>query len=63
MSLISLVVLLVVVGILLWLVNTKIPMDANIKTIINVVVIVVVVIWLLGLFGILPDLNVIRVGK
>lgn len=63
MSLIALVIILIVVGALLWAVNTQITfIDANIKKIINVVVIVVVVIWLLGVFGILPDLNAIRVG-
>lgn len=63
MSLITLVVILIVVGVLLWLMNTQIPMDANIKKIINIVVIVAVVIWLLGVFGILPDINAIRVGR
>lgn len=63
MSLISLVVVLIVVGVLLWLVNTYIPMDQKIKTIINIVVIVVVCLWLLSLVGILPDLNAIRIGK
>jgi len=61
MSLISLIVLLIVVGVLLWLVNTYIPMEATMKKIVNVVVIVVVCIWLLTVFGILPDLNAIRV--
>ena len=61
MSLINLVVVLIVVGVLLWLVNAYIPMDAKIKNIINVVVIIAVVLWLLQLFvGPLPD---IRVGR
>lgn len=62
MPLISLVIVLIVIGVLLWLVNTYIPMDATIKRILNVVVIIVVVLWLLTVFGILPDLNAIRVG-
>lgn len=62
MSLIALVVLLIVIGVLLWVVNTQIPMDATIKKIINIVVIIVVCLWLLSVFGILPDLNAIRVG-
>lgn len=63
MGLIELVVLLVVVGIILWVVNTQIPwIDANIKRIINIVVLIVVCIFLLSLFGILPNLNAIRVG-
>jgi len=63
MSLITLVVLLIIVGVLLWVVNTQIPMDATIKKIINIVVIIVVCLWLLTVFGILPDLNAIRVGN
>ena len=63
MSLISLDVVLIVVGVLLWLVNTQFTMiDATIKKIINIVVIIVVCFWLLSVFGILPDLNAIRVG-
>ena len=50
MPLIQLVVILIVIGVLLWLVNTYIPMDATIKKIINGVVIIAVVIWLLYIF-------------
>ena len=63
MSLISLIVVLIVIGVLLWLVNTYIPMDPKIKTIINIVVVIAVCLWLLSLVGILPDLNQIRVGS
>jgi len=63
MSLVSIIVILIVVGVLLYLVNVHIPMDATIKKIINVVVIIAVVLWLLSVFGILPDLGVIRVGR
>jgi hypothetical protein len=54
MSIIGILVILIVVGLLLWAVQTAIPMDANIKRIITVVVIVFVCTWLLeelGLFG------------
>lgn len=61
MSLISLIVTLVVAGVILWLVNTYIPMDAKIKSILNVVAILVVGIWLLQSFGIIGDLNGIRI--
>jgi hypothetical protein len=60
MSLLSLVVTLIVVGVLLWLINNYVPMDAMIKRILNIVVIVVVVLWLLGVFGLLPMLSTIR---
>ena len=62
MSLISLVVVLIVVGVLLWLVNTYIPMDGKIKSILNAVVVIAVVIWLLQVFGLLGSLQNIRIG-
>ena len=52
MSLISIVLTLIVVGILLWLTNTYIPMDGKIKKVLNIVVMVVVVLWLLNVFGV-----------
>jgi len=52
-GLIQIVVILIVVGVLLWLVETYIPMAAPFKTIIRVVVVVAVCIWLLQLSGIL----------
>ena len=66
MSLISLVVTLIVIGVLLWLVNTYIPMDGKIKKILNVVVVICVVVWLLFAFGILDrssDIRVPRIGS
>ena len=63
MSLITLVVTLIVVGVLLWLVNTYIPMDGKIKKILNVVVVICVVIWLLYAFGILDRSRDIRVPQ
>jgi hypothetical protein len=63
MPLISLVVTLVVVGMLLWLVNTYLPMDGKIKKILNVVVVVCVVVWLLFAFGIIDRAGDIRVPQ
>ena len=50
---ISIVVTLIVVGVLLWLVNSYIPMDGKIKRILNAVVVVCVAVWLLYAFGVL----------
>ncbi len=61
MSLISVVVVLVVVGVILWLVNNYIPMDAKIKQVLNIVVMIVVCIWLLQAFGIIGNINDIRI--
>jgi hypothetical protein len=63
MSLINLIVSLVVVGVLLWLVNRFIPMEARIKSILNVVVIIAVILWLLSVFGIINAFSGIRIGK
>ena len=63
MSLVSLVITLIVVGVLLWLVNTSIPMDFRIKRILNIVVITAVVVWLLNVLGFMDTLRSIRVGK
>ena len=54
MSLVSLVIALIVVGVALWLINTYIPMASSIKTILNIVVVVAVSVWVLqavGLWG------------
>lgn len=52
---------LIVVGVLLWLVNTYIPMDRKIKNILNIVAVVIVVLWLLRVFGIMDSLSSIRI--
>lgn len=62
MPLINVVISLIVVGVLLWLVNTYIPMDGKIKQILNGVVVIAVVVWLLQAFGLLGSLSSIRVG-
>jgi hypothetical protein len=62
MSLVSIILTLIVVGVLLWLVNSYIPMDSKIKTILNGVVVVAVVLWLLQAFGVLGSLNSVHVS-
>jgi hypothetical protein len=63
MPLIQVLIVLIVVGVLLWLVNTYIPMQGAIKSILNGVVVIVVVIWLLNVFGLLSSLTNLRVGR
>jgi len=63
MSLITLVAVLIVVGVLLWLVNTYIPMDGKIKSILNAVVVIGVVLWLLSVFGVLDSVSRIHIGR
>jgi len=63
MPLIQLVIVLVVVGVVLWVINSYIPMQSTIKKILNVVVIIAVIIWLLSAFGVIGNLSTIRIGK
>jgi len=63
MPLVHLIIILVVVGVLLWLVNSYIPMDWRIKRILNVVVVIAVIIWLLSVFGVIGPLSGLRVGR
>ena len=63
MPLIQLVIVLVVVGVVLWLINSYIPMQATIKKILNAVVVIAVIIWLLSVFGLIGDISAIRIGK
>ena len=62
MSLVTLVITLAVVGVLLWLVNNYVPMQSQIKSILNGVVVIAVVLWLLKVFGLFGHLSQYRVG-
>jgi hypothetical protein len=62
MPLLPIALTLIVVGVLLWLVNTYIPMARSIKSILNAVVVIVVVVWLLNVFGLLDSVRNFRVG-
>jgi hypothetical protein len=53
----------IVIGLLLWLVNRFIPMQATIKSILNAVVVIGVVFWLLNVFGLFHSLSRIHVGS
>jgi hypothetical protein len=61
MSLLTVVIVLIVVGVLLWLINAYIPMDRKVKNILNVVVVIGLVIWLLKAFGIWGSMDSIKV--
>ena len=63
MPLIQLVEVLIVVGVLLWLVNRFIPMQASIKSILNGIVVIGVVLWLLNAFGLFHSFSRIHVGR
>lgn len=61
MPLMNVFIALIVAGVILWLINTYIPMDRKIKNILNAVAIIVLVIWLLQVFGVLGTLKSIKI--
>jgi hypothetical protein len=58
MTLIDIVLILILVGLVMWLVDTYIPMAAGIKSLLNVVVFVVVLVWVLQAFGVVGSLPI-----
>jgi hypothetical protein len=61
MPLFTILLVIIVAGVILWLVNTYIPMDHKIKNIFNIVVVMVVIVWLLKIFGVFNYLMAITV--
>jgi len=62
MPLLQVLMVLVVVGVLLCLVNSFIPMAGSIKSILNAVVVIAVVLWLMNIFGLMHSLSRIHIG-
>jgi hypothetical protein len=54
MPLISLIIVLIVLGLLLYVVESLLPLDPTIKLAIRVVILLAVILWLLSLVGFLP---------
>jgi len=63
MPLLQLVLVIIVVGVVLWLINSYVPMQATVKKILNAVVIIALVLWLLQVFGLFDSFSNVRVGK
>jgi hypothetical protein len=61
MPVLTILIVLIVAGVILYLVNNYIPMDGKIKNILNVVVVIVVIVWLLKIFGIFNYLKDIHI--
>jgi len=61
MTLIDLVLILVIAGLVMWLINTYIPMAAGIKSLLNVIVFVVLLIWVLQVFGVINGIPGLRI--
>jgi L-asparagine transporter-like permease len=47
MDLLTLIIVLVIVGVVMWAINTYIPMEQNIKQLLNIAVVIFIVVWLL----------------
>jgi hypothetical protein len=63
MPLVQVLLVLIVVGVLLWLVNSFIPMAGSIKSILNAVVVICVVVWLLNVFGLMGQIYRVHVPR
>ena len=63
MPLTTVLITLIAAGLVLWLVNRFIPMQGQIKSILNAVVVIVLVIWLRNLYGLFDHLRQFRVGR
>lgn len=61
MSILTILIVLIIAGVVLWLVNSYIPMDVKIKRILNIVVTIFVIVFLLKAFGIIDYLSGINV--
>jgi len=61
MPILTVLIVLIIAGVILYLVNNYIPMDGKIKNILNVVVVLVVIVWLLKIFGVFTYLKDISI--
>lgn len=61
MPILNILIVLIIVGFLLWIVNSYVPMDKKIKSIFNLVVVIAVIIWLLKVFGLFDSLGNVTV--
>ena len=51
---INLIIVLVAVGVILWLINSYVPMDYKIKSTLNIVIVIGLLIWLVSVLGGVP---------
>ena len=63
MSLISLIIVIVVVGVAMWLINAYVPMEPRLKNLLNIAVVVIVALWLIGVVLGVGGLDTVRVGR
>jgi chromate transport protein ChrA len=63
MPLTTVLITIVAAGVLLWIVNRFIPMQSQIKSILNGLVVIVLVLWIANLYGLFQHLHQFRVGR
>ena len=63
MPLTTVLITIVAAGLLLWIVNRFIPMQGQIKGILNALVVIVLVLWIANLYGVFGHLHQFRVGR
>lgn len=61
MPILTILIVIGVTGVILWLVNSYIPMQRTIKNILNAVVVIILVVWLLNVFGVLDSLKSVTI--
>ncbi len=61
MPIVQIVIVLIVIGVLLWAVESFIPMNAKILMILRGVVLIAVVVWLLQAFGLIGAIGSARI--
>ncbi|MBV8343489.1 MAG: hypothetical protein JO190_00660 [Candidatus Eremiobacteraeota bacterium] len=63
MPLLEVVIVLIVVGVILWLINSYVPMASAIKSLLNAVVVIALIVWILKVFGLWHSIMNLRVGQ
>jgi len=53
-ELLNLFAIIVVFGVVMWLINTYIPMPGSIKSLLNILVVIVLVLYILEFFKVIP---------
>jgi hypothetical protein len=62
MPILTVILVIVVVGVLLWALNSFVPMDSKVRSILNIVVVLLLILWLLQAFGLISHFGNVRVG-
>jgi hypothetical protein len=61
MPILTILLVLIAIGVILWAVNKYVPMDAKIKNILNVVIVGLTIFWLLKVFGVFAYLGSVHI--